>query len=215
MSSNVLTEDGKNALMELNRLVRKPLVVKEKGFFVKTFFPKRMTVSFFNTIQVPEGRQITDITVFHEFQHYLDRCYLEDGEYKTNTLRSIWWYFKYLCPTILVMFSLLTLLAIPFSNWFLLSLVFLIFTPPITPLSGFRRNAEIRGYFWTSMFRTGVDYRGIFSGIGYYKMDSRKGNVYYLRLFSGMVDENVYDPNDNMSDIYKVYTEFMINKDQR
>ena len=213
MSSNVLTLDGRDALLDLNRLVKKPLMVKEKNLFVKIFFPKRVTVSLYNTIQVPEGKQIGESTIFHEFQHYVDRCDLVDGEYQTSFMKSTWWYVKYLFPHILASFSLFSLLAIPFSMWFLTALSFLIFAYPFTSMSTFRRNMEMRGYFWTSMFTTGVDYSNIFGGKLYWYMDYKKNNVFYLKLFSGMLDVNVYDPNDNMSEIYKVYTSHRIRKD--
>ena len=215
MSSKLLTADGKDALLDLNRLVRNPLKVKEKNLFVKLFFPKRMTVSFYNSIQVPEGKQIDDHTIFHEFQHYLDRCNLKDGQYQTSFIKSTWWYAKYFLPHILAIFALPALLAIPFSIFFLSFLIFLIFVLPITRLATFRRDMEIRGYFWTDMFIRNVDYSRIFGGLSYYYMDEVKNNIFYQKTFSFMIGWNVYREDDNMSQIYKVYTAHMIRKDTR
>lgn len=133
------------------------------------FFNKRFLTEFITTIgktiYVPQPffKQGTNIilTLAHEAQHYWDNR-------RWKLLYSI----GYLSPQIWALGSLLSLLAIWFSNWWLVTLACLIFLAPI--LAPFRMLIERRGYLmslaccywmygetdvtWTLKYFTGSDY---------------------------------------------------------
>ena len=98
------------------------------GFFVKIFNSKweQYTTTYMNTIYFPrilfDNPYVHQITLFaHETIHLRDRKRLTPPIYGS----------LYLSPQILVVLSFLSLLAIWFSNWWLLSLLALGFVCPI------------------------------------------------------------------------------------
>ena len=81
-------------------------------------------------------------------------------------------------PQILALFSLVSIFAVLFSQWFLLGLVFLVFLLPLPAV--FRRELELRGYtmslainYWRhgSIQDSSIDWVvKAFTGWGYYRM---------------------------------------------
>jgi len=194
-------------LNRINNILEKPIKIKPKNLFFRLFTSKNVTISLFNTIQ--SDKPLSDHTILHETQHYIDRCTKVDGIYKSNFLTQIWWYFKYTTPQILSLISLLSILSIWYSNLFLISLSSLIFLLPLPAFASFRYKIELRGYFWNYLFDVKLDYSKIFSGMLYYGMDDSNSSRHYKMEFDRMLCVNVYKDDDNMKDLFKIYSEYI------
>jgi len=193
----MLTKDANVVLSEFNKYFTKPIkvVVKKNKLFKK--ITKGFIVSIMSTIKIDSDRTLVNTaTVVHEIQHYMDRCIYKDGIFKHSYLKSIWWYFKYMMPQSLVLLVFLSFI----SWWFMLALIFLIPNPYIFK---FRKNAELRGYYWTWLLGDfKLDYRDIFCSMKYLKMDVDNSNKYYEVIFSETKRYMSINKHDNMYNIY-------------
>ena len=151
-------------LSEVTKTISPEFKIREKSnpnifmkiisFFV-SLFNKRFNTGYITviggTMWVPEGymTRAPDISVVellaHETMHELDR----------KKLGTFLFSFLYLTPQVLAIFSLLALLAIWFSNYWLLCLLFLLFLAPIP--SPARMQFEVRGYRTNVFFMRHVD----------------------------------------------------------
>ena len=137
--------------------------------FFNPDFMTRFTTTIGYTIYVVDEKALPVSTLMHEAVHMHQRT--KDG---------FWFYLKYTFPQNLSVFSLLGLLAIPFSSWFALFFLFLVFLAPVPSITRFRY--ELEGYTVTMLcyyYYMGniPDYyiegiAGTMSGFGYYKMGS-------------------------------------------
>lgn len=142
-------------------------------FFNKEFM-SRYTTTVYKTVYMPEekirksGTSIV-VTLAHEAQHVWDMT--------RHPLLFLPWAIGYVFPQILGILSFLAILAIWFSNWWLLSLVSLVFVAPFP--APIRMWIERRGYLmtiaccewaWNNGDRTIKKVVDQFVGWGYYKM---------------------------------------------
>lgn len=132
-------------------------------FFNKKFL-KRFITTIGKTVYVPKaiiGRPDVVLTLAHEAQHYWD-----------NRRWKFLYPLGYLSPQIWTLGALLSLMTIWFSNWWLLSLLCIVFVVPFP--APFRMLIERRGYLmslacfywtkqkqsvnWTIVYFRGPDY---------------------------------------------------------
>jgi hypothetical protein len=122
----------------------------------------------------------------------------KDGKFYRNYIKELIFYIKYLSPQILGVFSLISLFSIWFTNFFLLFLIFIIFFFPNPKLSFFRRDYELKGYYWNWYFKENYNYSKIFNSWGYYKMDSYHSQEYYNEIFSNMKNSKLKEFYENL-----------------
>jgi hypothetical protein len=165
------TEEFVQTLNILNdNLFAENIKIKKKSDFLTFFIRKGFTITMRNSIKIDAKKQLSIGTLFHECQHYMDQCkYNEnDGLYHKSFWGAVKFYVKYTFPQNLVIFSLLAFLAIPFSNYFLISLIFLLGLIPSPALTKARVNYESRGYFWSWLIDERVRFADTFSNGSYY-----------------------------------------------
>lgn len=208
MSRPLMTAKAERALAEVNKYFYRPMIVKEKNSFLKKVSPSNTFMSVFGTIQVPEGAMVTEGTIFHEAQHYSDQCVYHNSKFDAIFIFAIWWYMKYFMPHILAVFSLVSLLAIPYSIHFLWALGFMIFALPITYLAKYRRTYEMRGFYWSWLFGR-REFKEVFSGKMYYYMDYKNSDKFYQIVFNDMYRYIEDKPQDNMYVLHIAYSDFM------
>lgn len=161
---NTMQPLSKKFLSEVTRTISPKFDIREKSnptpfmkiisFFV-SLFNKRFNTGYITviagTMWVPEGymTRAPDISVVellaHETMHELDR----------KKLGTFLFSFLYLTPQTLAVLSLLSLLAIWFSNAWLFCLLFLLCLAPIP--SPARMHFELRGYRTNVFFMRHVD----------------------------------------------------------
>jgi len=158
------------------------LVKKEDSKFMKFLaiilffnrgFMTRYTTTIGKTVYMPGNRVTVGGTAIipilaHEAHHIWD---------STRPWVSLFYAIGYLMPQILTVFSLLALLAIWYSNWWLISLACLLFILPIP--APIRMWVERRGYLmtlacrlwmWNNADKSLSNVLSQFTGWGYYKM---------------------------------------------
>jgi hypothetical protein len=153
----------------------------EKPVLLKKLLP-RVTISFFNCILTDNPHTIPDNTLLHEMSHFIERCDYEKYKFKPSIFKTIKFYVCYLFPQVL---SILSLLAF-YNLWFLLFLLFLI---PNPYLSTYRKNVELRGYFWDWYMKLDYDFPQIFNGWLYFKMDTKHDGIFYDDTFRKIFDK--------------------------
>ena len=179
--------DSKELLQKLNqKLFNSEFKIKRKNLLLKIFVPKGYIITIFNSIYVENSTDISISTLLHESQHYIDRMVYKDGKFYRNYIKELMFYIKYLSPQILGVFSLFSLFSIWFTNFFLLFLILIFFFFPNPKLSFFRRDYELKGYYWNWYFNESYNYSKIFNSWEYYKMDSYHSQEYYHEIFSNM-----------------------------
>jgi hypothetical protein len=151
-------------------------------------------MSIFNYILVDNPSNISDSTILHEIQHLIERCDYEKYKFKVSIWKTIKFYVGYIFPQLLAIFSLLAV----FNIWFLLFLVFLL---PNPILSFYRRQVELRGYYWNWYCGDLIDFSRIFGGKSYYFMDLLHPNKYYYAEFKKLHDE-LYFSAENTENFY-------------
>lgn len=162
-------------------------------FFNKRFMTEYITtigytIYFPNQKNYEENPARTMNILTHEFVHMMDY-----SKYKFLFTLS------YLFPQCLCVLSLLSLLAIWFSNWWLLSLLFLLCLLPIPAY--FRSHWELRGYtmdmafnYWDTNNKNTLNptlYLDEFTGSGYYYMWPFAKNM--TKRFQKMIDRVIND----------------------
>ena len=160
--------------------------IKKKSFLFKVFVPKGYIITMFSSIYLEDISQLTNATLLHESEHYIDRMVFKDGKFHRNYTKEIFFYLKYLFPQVLSIFSILSILSIWFSSFYLIFLIFLIFILPIPKLSTWRKNYELKGYYWNWYYMENFSFSKIFNSWGYYKMDSYHPEEYYDNIFRNM-----------------------------
>lgn len=210
-------ENQTNEFIEVLSILNKNLfaeniTIKKKSNFLAFFVRKGFTITLRNSIKVDPNRKLSIGTLFHECQHYIDQCRYDekDGLYHKSFWRALKFYVKYTFPQNLVLFSLLALLAIPFSNYFLVSLIFLLGLIPSPKLTKARADSELRGYFWSWLIDERSRFMDTFSNGSYYYMDYKHSDVFYNQVFKGyeiMIDHGQYK---NMKRLYDFYLKLKI-----
>lgn len=176
-------------------------------FFNKNFMSGYIT-TIYKTVYVPEALIHNDENVAvlaHEAQHVWDLT--------RNPIITFLGMVGYLVPQIFVLGSLLSLLAIWYSSWWLLALLCLIFIAPLP--APIRMIIERRGYlmslavgFWRYR-QVGVSENGwpvtMFTGNGYYYMWPFKKNLAnWFRSELKKITEGKYP-----SPVFKAVHEFL------
>lgn len=171
------------ALQKLEQEIKKQipgyhLYIKERSGLMKflgslLFFNKRFMTDFTTTVYpnvyMPrsqwENARVKFEILTHEFVHLLN----------AKKKGVFLWGFAYLLPQILAPLALLSLLAIPFSNWWLLNLSWLVLAGPLPAY--FRMKEELEGYTMSMLVtmhlydQDGIDFIGPqFYASGYYFM---------------------------------------------
>jgi len=207
------TSEFIEVLNMLNKnLFAEDITIKKKSSFLAFFVKKGFTITLRNSIKVDPNRKLSIGTLFHECQHYMDQCKYDekDGLYHKSFWGALKFYIKYTFPQNLVLFSLLALFAIPFSNYFLVSLIFLLGLIPSPKLTRARANYELRGYFWSWLIDERTQYKDTFSGASYYYMDYHRADSFYNQVFKGyqvMIEHGQYK---NMYRLYRLYKELKV-----
>ena len=170
------------------RLFDNKIKLKIKPKILRLILP-RVSISFFNTILI-DNVNIPNSIILHEIQHLTERCNYEKYKFKVSFWKTIKFYVGYLMPQAVALFSLLALLNI----WFLLFLLFLL---PNPILSFYRKNVELRGYYWNWYMGDLVDFTQIFNGWLYYKMDCNHSNNEYYKLMREIHDKLYFSVDIN------------------
>jgi hypothetical protein len=148
----------------------------------------------------------------HEYVHLLD-----------NKKHPIVFKMLYATPQIFALLSLFSILALFFSNWFLLFLVALLFALPIPSIG--RAQIEIRGYamniainMWRYGSVTAETINSIadeFAGWSYYRMWDRKDVMKWIDEYIVLIrnidsikrdDETILEASDAYADVYELLT---------
>lgn len=178
--------------LQLNRILfDNKLKLINKPKWLQKILP-RVTISFFNMILCDDIKKIEPFTLLHELSHTIERCNYSKYKFKISILKTIKFYVAYMFPQILTLGVLLSFLNL----WFLLFMLFLI---PNPYLSEYRKNVELRGYFWNWYLKCEYDYPQIFNGWLYLKMDVKHNDLYYQNEFRKILDEMAFSNNDDES----------------
>lgn len=118
-----------NTLQKILGVLSYPFNKNYMSHFTTTFYPK---VYFPTREFVSKSYTNAMKTLAHEYVHLWDKA------------KNWFWDIGYAMPQPLGLLSLLALLAIPFSNWHLLSLLWMLFFLPLP--APWRMKAELRGY---------------------------------------------------------------------
>ena len=164
-------------LNKINNFFEIPFEIKEKNWLLKIIVKKGVTISLGNAMYIDKNKNVEEYLIMHEAMHYADRCSLVNGIFEKSFIKSTMFYIKYAFPQILIILSLLAFINI----WFLL---FLLFAMPNPYLSFFRKEYELRGYFFNYLYNVYTEYSKIFNGKTYYKMDIEREEDYYIKRFS-------------------------------
>ena len=210
---NNQTDEFKQVFKMLNdELFAEDVKIVKKSKFLTFFVRKGFTITLRNAIKIDTKKQLSIGTLFHEAQHYMDQCRYDekDGLYHRSLWGAIKFYTKYTFPQNIVILSLFSLLAIPFSNFFLLFLFGLLGLIPSPKLTKSRVDFELRGYFWSWLIDERRRFSKTFGGSSYYYMDEKRSEKFYQKVFEGyriMIKHNQYH---DMKRLYKEYLKLKI-----
>ena len=182
------------------------------NFFVRLFndrFMTRYITVIGSTVYVPESRLHTKFslwpTLAHEWQH------LEQAKKQTGFVHIL----LYLFPQILALFSFMALFAIWFSNWWLISLLCLVFLAPIPAY--FRMRKELEGYmvnvyiahlegYLTDVYITSLT-RHFLTSFYYFMWPFRSHLLKKLRKEAKAVEHGHYDADRVCGSVKKILQE--------